>query len=176
MPFNQITRDLLAYYTAHRPRTEDVWYGPWTTILTTLFPSDEGYVVTPQRKLYDEDGITSRLPDFVFEVTRIEGPDLDVRTVLIVEIKNSHHWPDIVDRLLQQLNHQIDYAFASSARNKLYWVAVVGPHWRYGVKEDDGQDDGPTRGLTPLIEWHHTTHEDASFSDFQALAALVRAI
>ena len=31
------------------------------------------------------------MPDFILEVVRIEGPDLAVRTVLIVEIKNSHY-------------------------------------------------------------------------------------
>lgn len=53
---------------------------------------------------------------------------------------------------------------------------MIGPHWKYGVKEDDGQGEGVNHGLRPLIEWHHTTHDDASFADFLELAALVRAI
>ena len=36
MPFDITTRTLLEYYTNNPPRTEDVWYGPWNTILTTL--------------------------------------------------------------------------------------------------------------------------------------------
>jgi hypothetical protein len=44
------------------------------------------------------------------------------------------------------------------------------------VKEDDGQDDGPYVGLTPLIQWHDTIHDDASFVDFQTIATLVHAI
>ena len=173
MSLDQNTRNLLA---VHRPRSEDVWYGPWTSILTTLFPPVAGYVVTPQRKPYDEDDATSRAPDFILEVTRIEGPNLDVRTVLTVEIKKSQHWPRIIDRLFGQLNRQVDTAFAGSARDKLYWIAVIGPHWGYGMKEDDGQDEDVNRGLTPLIEWHDTTHDDASLADFQVLTSLVHAL
>ena len=61
-----ITRTVLEYYTAHPPATEDVWYSPWTTILTTLFPSTQGYIVTPQRRLPDDP--ESHIPDFVIEV------------------------------------------------------------------------------------------------------------
>ena len=36
MRFDITARTLLEYYTNNPPRTEDVWYGPWNTILTTL--------------------------------------------------------------------------------------------------------------------------------------------
>jgi hypothetical protein len=45
----------------------------------------------------------------------------------------------------------------SLACRTLYWIAVIGPHWRYGGKDDDGQPK-----LSKLIPWHDTTHDDAS--------------
>ena len=38
-----------------------------------------------------------------------------------------------------------------------------GPHWRYGEKEDDGQDPRPT------IAWHAVIHDHASYRDLVAL-------
>jgi len=52
---------------------------------------------------------------------------------------------------------------------KVYWIAAIGPHWRYGER-DDGQE------LVPLIDWHDTTHDAASYADLQQLVALVHAL
>ena len=65
MPFPALTRQVLEYYTAHQPPTESVWYGPWTTILTTLFPATDGFVVTPQLQIIDKDNDESTIPNFV---------------------------------------------------------------------------------------------------------------
>jgi hypothetical protein len=73
MPFDAITRTVLEYYTAHPPATEDVWYGPWTTILTT--------------------------PDLVIEVVKLSTAPLAFRIVLIVEIKNSQPWQSGIQAL-----------------------------------------------------------------------------
>ena len=43
-------------------------------------------------------------------------------------------------------------------------------HWRYGYRDDDGED------LRPLIKWHHTTHDQDLYQDFQDLAGLVAAL
>ena len=86
MTFDVLTRTILEHYTAHPPTTEDVWYGPWTSILTTLFPTTQGYMVTPQRRLSDDS--ESHIPDFIIEVARLSTPPLTLRTVLVVEIKN----------------------------------------------------------------------------------------
>jgi hypothetical protein len=87
MPFDLTTCGLLAYYTTHRPRSEDVWYGPWNSILTTLFPPNQGYVITPQRKPYNEDNATSRMPDFIIEIAKVEGPVLGMRTYSSSKLK-----------------------------------------------------------------------------------------
>jgi len=151
---------------------ESVWYGPWNTILTTLFPASDGFQVIPQRKLADEDDYESTIPDFIIEVSKAtELGGLNFQLVLIVEIKNSHHWPNGEGRLFVQLCKQANSAFSHAARRKLYWIGVIGPHWRYGSKEDDGQLE-----LSPLIPWHHTTHDDASFDDLQTLAGLAGAL
>jgi len=174
MPFDEVTCKLLAYYTAHHPGTVDQWYGPWNTILTTLFPPTAGYVVTPQRKDYIEHSAPSHIPDFIMEVTKVDGLNLNMRVVLIFEIKNSQHSPNAVDQLFRQLDRQISRVLSDSACDKMYWIAAIGSHWVYGVKEDGL--DGGSHELTPLIEWHDTTHDDASFADLQTLAALVQAI
>jgi len=168
MPFDITTRSVLEYYTAHPPPTEDAWYGPWTTILTTLFPSTQGYVITPQRRIPDDS--ESHIPDFVIKVVKLSTPPLTFRTVLIVEVKNTQHWPNGIGSFERQINRQTDASFAGTAHTKVYWVGTIGPHWRYGEKEDNGQYP------TPLIDWHHTTHDQASFDDLQVLAGLVAAL
>jgi hypothetical protein len=168
MPFDIITRTVLEYYTAHPPATKDVWYGPWTTILTTLFPSTQGYLVAPQRRPPDDS--ESHIPDFIIEVVKLSTPPLTFRCVLIVEVKNSQHWQTGIGALERQLNRQTDAAFARTAHTRVYWIGTIGPHWRYGEKEDDGQTP------MPLIDWHHTTHDQASFDDLQVLQGLVAAL
>ena len=171
MSFDIVTRTVLEYYTMHPPATKDVWYGPWTTILTSLFPSTEGYIVTPQRRPPDDSD--SHIPDFIIEVVKLSTAlALIFRTVLIVEIKNSQHWESGIPALVQQLSRQTDAAFAGTVHTKVYWIAseTIGPHWRYGEKEDDGQD------LQALIGWHHTTHDQASFDDLRVLVRLVAAL
>ena len=166
MPFDVITRSVLEYYTAHPPRTEDVWYGPWNVILMTLFPATQGYIVTPQCRVPDDSG--SYIPDFVIEVVKLSMPPLTFRTVLIVEFKNTQHWPNGIGSLERQIDRQIDASFAGTAHTKVYWISTIGPHWKYGYKDDDGQDP------VPLIEWHETTHDDDSYQDLTELARLVK--
>lgn len=168
MPFDTTTRSVLEYYTAHPPPTEDAWYGPWTTILTTLFPSTQGYVITPQRRIPDDS--ESHIPDLVIEVVKLSAPPLIFRTVLIVEVKNTQHWLKGVGSLERQINRQTDASFAGTAHTKVYWIGCIGPHWRYGEKQDSGQ------APTPLIDWHHSTHDQASFDNLQVLAGLVAAL
>jgi hypothetical protein len=165
MPFDIVTRTVLEYYTTNPPATEDVWYGPWNTILTTLFPSAQGYIVTPQRRLPDDP--ESHIPDFIIEVVKMSTAPLTFRSVLIAKIKNSQHWEYGIPALQRQLNRQTDAAFAGTAHSKVYWIGTIGPHWRYGEKENDEHD------VRPLINWHHTTHDKASFDDLQTLARLV---
>lgn len=92
---------LLEHYSNNRPPTEDAWYGPWNSILTTLFPSSQNYVVVPQRLIVAEDNV-SRIPDFVMEVLQLSTPPLTMRTVLIVEVKNTHWWPEGINGLENQ--------------------------------------------------------------------------
>ena len=108
MPFDIVTRTVLECYTTHTPTTEDVWYGPWTTILTTLFPSTQEYIVTPQRRLLDD----SESPDLIIEVVKMATVPLTFRSVLIVKIKNTQHWKSGIPALQRQLNRQTEAAFA----------------------------------------------------------------
>ena len=67
--FDIVTRTVLQHYTVNPPSTEDHWYGPWTSILTTLFPTPQGYIVTPQRRIPEDS--ESHIPDFIIEVVRL---------------------------------------------------------------------------------------------------------
>jgi hypothetical protein len=58
--------------------------------------------------------------------------------------------------------------FLGTVTPKLYWIGSIGSHWIYGEKEDYGQQD-----LKPLIGWHDTTHDDASYRDLLGLVELV---
>ncbi len=57
----------------------------WITILTTLFPSAQGYIVTLQRRLPDDP--ECHIPDFIIEVVKLSAAPLTFGTVLIVKIK-----------------------------------------------------------------------------------------
>jgi len=168
MPLDAITRAVLEHHTAQLPRTEDAWYGPWTTILTSLFPTTHGYLVSPQQRLPSDD--QGHIPDFITEVVKLSTPPLTFRTVLIVKIKNTQHWPSGIQALKRQLGRQTDAAFAGTAGDKLYWIGAIGPHWQYGEKVYDGGK------VQELIEWHDTIHDLASFNDLQALVQLVAAL
>jgi hypothetical protein len=167
MPFDILIRAVLEDYTNRRPRSESEWYGPWTSILTTFFPVGKGYLVTPQRKIVSDEDHTSVVPDFVIEVSKITTSPLDKRTVLIVEIKNTQHWPDRILALENQLLKQADATLADNAKDLVYYIMTMGPHWRYGVKYDNG------RGLQPLIGWRDTIHDENSFRELVRLSERV---
>ena len=161
--FDEILRARLEGLSLYNPSSESMWYGPWNSILTSLFPTSDGFFVTPQKVILSQ---TRQIADFVIEVTRVKTPNL-IQAVLIVEIKNTLLWPSVVPRLDEQLSKQIDANFEEgSALDKMYWIAAVGPHWRYGM--NDGQ------AVQPLSDWHDKIHDRDSYFDFQNLASLVR--
>jgi hypothetical protein len=112
-----------------------------------------------------------------FEVLKLTSSSpLTFRTVLFLEVKNTNQWPTGIPALERQLTSKTDAAFAGIAAafagtvyDKVYWIGAIGPHWRYGEK-DDGQDP------VPLIDWHDTIHDAVSYADLQQLVALVNAL
>ena len=101
MPLNILSRAIFEHYTSTPPLTEDAWYGPWNTALHDLFPARSGYIIRPQRRLI---GLcsTTLIPDFIIEIIKI-SPPMTFRTVVIVETKNTQHWPGGIERINQQL-------------------------------------------------------------------------
>jgi hypothetical protein len=99
------------------------------------------------------------------------GRSLVLRTVLVVKIRNTLHWDSDKgkDSLMRHIRIQTDAAFADTEVGKVYWIGVIGPHWRYGETEKGygGQDP------RPLIAWHNVTQSDASYDDLMRLADLV---
>ena len=81
----------------------------------------------------------------------------------------TEHWQSGTQTLQRKLNQQTDASFPGTAHTKLYWIGAIGPYWRYG--ERDYEQD-----LIPLIDWHHTTHDQASFNDLRDLVDLVSAL
>jgi len=57
---------------------------------------------------------------------------------------------------MRHIKLQTNAAFAGTAMVKVYWIGTIGPHWRCGEKEGDGQDP------RPFNERHHVTHDQAS--------------
>ena len=131
--------------------------------------SDLDSVIFPQHHVQDDDG-TTQIPDFV--VCTVSGNTF--RTVLIVELKKSLLWKDGIPALQRQIKLQTDASFEpgeiSQANGTVFFISVIGPHWRYGVEHDDGQDP------IPLIEWHRVTHNQSSYQDFQVLTGLVASL
>ena len=126
MPFPALTRQVLEYYTTHQPPKESVWYGPWTTILTALFPATDGFVVTPQLQIINKDNDESTIPNFVIQVSKFAQPGaLDLQTAPIAGIKNSHYWPNGAERLFIQICKQANSTFSQTAPRSLpvYWMA-----------------------------------------------------
>ncbi|KAF9520351.1 hypothetical protein BS47DRAFT_757677 [Hydnum rufescens UP504] len=166
MPFETVIRNILEHCTSHTPATADRWYGSWNGILGTLFTPDQGYAVAPRGCLHDDS--EGGIPGSIFEVVKLSPDDpTTFRTILIAEIQNTQLWESGIPALQRQLNLDTDRAFSDTAHSKVYWIETIGPHWRYGEKEHKGQD------ARPLIDWHHTTHDQASFDDLQTLRSLV---
>jgi hypothetical protein len=98
-------------------------------------------------------------------------PTLPFLTVLVVEIRNTPDWPASIPAQETQIKRHTDASLAGSehskARSKVYWISVIGPHWRYGDRDEDEQE------LRLLIDWRHTTHDQDSYEHFQDLAGLV---
>ncbi|KAI0293983.1 hypothetical protein BC826DRAFT_1013580, partial [Russula brevipes] len=109
MSFPPLTCKILQEYSTHPPENQDLWLGPWMTILTTLFPPTDDYIVSPQIKTYIERGAVGGLPDLVIEVAKYTSQPFALRTILIVEIKNAQHWPDGVDHMLRRIDIDTGY-------------------------------------------------------------------
>jgi len=85
--FDPILRTVLEHYATTRPSTEDHWYGPWISILTTLFPTSQGYLILPQRRITEDS--QSPIHDFVIEVAKLATSPFQLRTVLVVKARNN---------------------------------------------------------------------------------------
>ena len=145
----------------------DGWCGAWNSPLMTLFPLEQDYVVCP-RKRQGAEG------DLIIEVAKATYPEspselIEDRIVLVVEIKDYQHWDHGKGPLMQQLSQQTDDAFKDTARDKLFWIATIGPHWLYGEKKR-------RRRMKPLIEWQHAAFDDSSCRDLEQLVGLVRSL
>lgn len=163
---------------AHTRPAPNVWNGPWTAILASLFPSSHDYMVNPRG---GKPISGSLIPDYIFEVAKAiyapesseSNPIFSFRTVLIVEVKDPKYWDHGKEAILQQLGRETDAVFSVErcpvlgiAHQKVYWIGAIGPHWVYGEKEH-GQD------VRPLIEWHDSIFDEPSQCEFLKLAELV---
>lgn len=166
--FNDFIVNSLKDLTYRQPENESEWYGAWNAILSELFPSKKGYIISPQTivKSISNDYI---IPDFYIEVLKITSSTIK-RIVLIVEIKNTPRWPGWKEKIEEQITQQSDYAFDKTAKEKVYCIMAIGPHWKYGIKHDDGQK------VESMIDWHETIHDIDSYNDFKKLKKLVKNI
>jgi hypothetical protein len=162
---------MLEQRTTHPPDTEGAWTGPWNMILTSLFPFSQGYIVFPRS--CETDASSGQLSNNIYQVAKVTYSPFTLRTVIIVQIKDAWHWDHEKENIIQEVGRRADLGFSGMetscgrAMSKLYWIGVIGPHWIYGEKEENGQDP------KALIRWHDTTHDDASYHDFLQLVKLV---
>jgi hypothetical protein len=119
----------------------------------------------PYRRQLPQIPQEQRIPTFLVVTDRTS---FDVtRTVLLVNIMNHQSWESGQGALMEHIKHQTKAELVDNARERVYWIGVIGAHWRYGVMVDGEEDP------TPLIPWHHVTHDDASYHDFEQLRTLV---
>lgn len=88
--------------------------GPWTSILTTLFPFSRGYIISLSASFLGE----SHIPDLVLEVLKLTNLTLPL---LIVKVENSQDWRAGIPSLERQIKRQTITAFSGSAVLKVYW-------------------------------------------------------
>ena len=167
--FNLIIQASLEDLTNKQPTSESEWYGTWNAILSHLFPSSNGYIIAPQTAVKSvSDDYT--IPDFYVEVLKVSNFPLSRRIVAILKIKNTPRWPGWKERIEEQISKQVDYAFDKSAKDVVYCIMAIGPHWEYGIKHDNGQR------VQDLIQWHDVIHDEGSYKDFRCLKELVDAL
>jgi hypothetical protein len=159
---------MLQHYTDNPPHSVAAWYGPWNTILATLFPSNQGYVIIPQLAGVAE-GLQSPVPDFSIAVAKMSKRPRRFRIVLVVKIRGSAYWEsdEGKDGLMRLIRIHTGDAVQDSEEIKVYWIGAIGPHWRYGEREGEIQDP------RPMISWHDVIHDDASYDDLMRLVDLV---
>ena len=169
--FEPMTCALLEHFTTTTglPQREHDWYGIWLSILGHLFPVSRGYIHRPLRRVARD----NHAPYLAYEVSRFIALPAKFRTVLVLAIMDGPDWRACIPSLEKEKNHLTDAAFCGAlservtATSKVFWIGTIGPHWQYGVKEDNGRE------MKPLIDWHETIHDEASYDDFQRLVALV---
>ena len=172
------TRASMEQRIAHTSPAPDIWNTSWTGILTSLFSSSHNYMVIPRG---GNPVSGSQVPDFIFEAAKgtfAPGPSgstpiLSLRTVLVIELKDPKYWDHGKEVILQQLRRETDAVFSVErspalgiARQNLYWIGAIGPHWVYGER-GHGQD------VRPLIEWHDNIFDDPSYHELLRLVELV---
>ncbi|EPQ50802.1 hypothetical protein GLOTRDRAFT_50022 [Gloeophyllum trabeum ATCC 11539] len=130
-------------FDVQHPADESRWYGPYNMLLVTLFPADQGFMVSPQFSPY------------VFPHT---GGGLSVNFVVVllvfqhevpmffVEIKPPQHLANMSIR--EAADAQMRERFRSLTENintpKLYGISVMGPRFCLYTF------DATTSGITPL--------------------------
>lgn len=165
--FNSFIQASLEDSTRRQPTSESEWYGTWNAILFHLFPSEEGYIIAPAVRSVSNEYI---IPCFYIEVLKVSSSALTKRIVAILGIKNTSRWPDWKEKIEEQISNQADYAFDKSAKDIVYCIMAIGPHWECGIKYDNGQH------IQNLIPWHETIHDEDSYKDFQYLKELAKAL
>jgi hypothetical protein len=150
------------------PKTYCELYGIWNTILVTLFPPTDGYMV----HLHVQEG----LPEQGYE--QYEGPleiifivrkvGYGMKTALVGRIENDRYYvkkSQIFKELKMNCNDYIGEAVES-----LYWIAACGCNWTYGqrIKGDTELDQ--------MIDWQENILGEESIQQFKDLVSLVHEI
>ena len=169
--FDPKTCALLERLITGPPQTNHEWYRVWCLILDQLFPLSRGYALAPLHRVTKDNRHT---PCVAYNVSKFIDLTATPHSVLIVVIMESPDWQACVPSLEKEINRLTDATLSGTLMeravptSKIFWIGTIGHHWRYGIKEDNGG-----REMKPLIDWHETIHDEASYDDFQRLVALI---
>lgn len=151
-----------------RPEYDREWYAVWTTMLSTMFPIADGYVVEPHIRRNPPKGKIEGQLEVILEVCRITENPFMMYPVLVVKMEMEG--VDFTsEQILQQLDVDVKKAFCFFGE-PVFWIAAVGPRWIYGTRMEE------MKALEPLIEWHNSLIDEKAQEHFKALIRLVHTL
>jgi hypothetical protein len=160
-----------------RPDHESDYYGPYNTILHSLFPDNEGYVICPQHKMVFYDGSVDFLSLYVVESASHPVFFMEIKPKDAVELSSSRERAD--DQMRQRYGElyrdvQYDLHSASCLGNLMCFYVrnamtkVITP--RYIPRDPDFVTDPVPRSL-----WTYNVSTPSGEAKLREVAGLAKA-
>jgi hypothetical protein len=149
-----------------KPQDNRQWYGVWTAMLSSMFPSADGYIVEPYICRERSKGGIPGCLEVLLLVKKLRKNPFIPMPVLVVRMVLEQAW---INGGPQDILNQLDYDAqeAISYGQPVYWIAAVGHRWRYGIRKRDSDF------LEPKIDWHMSLLDEMSNRHFKDVIRLV---